>query len=199
MTRARVHKTSNDLLNRCLRYIAILLLKNASIWSKVQEVKRLHLSVCLNSRSIDLADEIAAIAGEILVELADHRNDEFTRHVTVMFTATAFSIENKKVSRALMWQAAIPVYLVGPGPLLGYDELGNPMYEGTPVHMLAGQVGLLSGVPIYSAVSYFMLRATTRSRSKDLAYATHSTGLAMSKIFIFNVDCSPVNSGVRLL
>lgn len=84
-----------------------------------------------------------------------------------MLTVAAFSIENKKVSGALMWQAAIPVYLVGPGPLLGYDEQGNPKYEGTPVHVLAGLAGLLLGVPIYSAISYFVLRAGTRSRSKD--------------------------------
>jgi hypothetical protein len=29
----------------------------------------------------DLADEIAATAGEIMVELADHRGDELARHV----------------------------------------------------------------------------------------------------------------------
>jgi hypothetical protein len=28
---------------------------------------------------------------------------------------------------------------------------------------------------------------------------THSTGLAISNSFIFDVDCSPVNSGVRWL
>lgn len=76
------------------------------------------------------------------------------------------SIGNEKVSRVLLWHAAIPVYLVGEGPLLGHDEQGEPIHEGSPVGMLAGLVGLLMGVPIYSAASYLALLAITRSGSK---------------------------------
>jgi hypothetical protein len=58
------------------------------------------------------------------------------------------------------------VYLVGPGPILGYDEQGNPTYEGTPVHVIAGFIGLLLGVPIYSMISYYVLWAIMRLRSE---------------------------------
>jgi len=88
--------------------------------------------------------------------------------ITVVLTWVAFSIENKNVSRVLLWHAAIPVYLVGPGSLLGHDAQGNPIYEGTPVHMLAGFIGLLLGVPIYSVGSYLVLRAIMRTRSSDM-------------------------------
>jgi hypothetical protein len=48
--------------------------------------------------------------------------------------------------------------LVGPGPLLGYDEHGNPMYEGTPIHMLAGLVGMVLGFLVYWLLCFVLLR-----------------------------------------
>ena len=89
--------------------------------------------------------------------------------ITAVLTWIAYSIGNDKVTLVLLWYAVIPVYLVGPGPLLGYDEQGNPMHEATPVHLLAWFAGLLLGIPIYSVVSYFALRAITRSRSNGRA------------------------------
>lgn len=89
--------------------------------------------------------------------------------ITVALIWASASIGNDRVSQVLLWHAAIPVYLVGQGPLLGYDAQGKPVYEGSPVGMLAGFVGLFLGVPIYSVVSYFVMRAITRSRSKGPA------------------------------
>jgi len=68
------------------------------------------------------------------------------------------SVGKLELSRAILWNATLLIYLVGPGPLLGYDAQGNPLYEGTPVHAVAGYFGLALGVPVYSGVSYLILR-----------------------------------------
>jgi hypothetical protein len=76
-----------------------------------------------------------------------------------MLTWVALSINNRPLSGVLLWQVVLIAYLLGPGPLLGHDEQGNPMYEGTPVHMLILPVGLFLAVVFYSIVSYLLLRA----------------------------------------
>ena len=86
--------------------------------------------------------------------------------VTAALTWAAFSIEDERMSRVLLWQLKPMMYLAGPGPLLGYDAQGNPMYEGTPVHIIFGFLGLLLGVPIYSILSFVVLWVLRRSRSK---------------------------------
>ena len=80
--------------------------------------------------------------------------------ITIALTWVAFSIDNKKVSHVLLWQDTILVYLVGPGPPLGHDAQGNPPYEGNPGHTLILPFGFLLSIPIYSAVSYLVLRAS---------------------------------------
>jgi len=84
--------------------------------------------------------------------------------ITVALTCAAFLIGDKRISGVLLWQVALIVHLLGPGPLLGYDVQGNPRYEGTPIHMLILPVGLFIGVAIYSTVSYFILRAAFKRR-----------------------------------
>jgi hypothetical protein len=54
----------------------------------------------------------------------------------------AFSIRDKRISGVLLWQVALIVYLLGPGPSLGNDAQRNPKYEGTPVHLLILPGGL---------------------------------------------------------
>ena len=78
--------------------------------------------------------------------------------ITIALTWAAFSIDNKKLSHVLLWQDTILMYLAGPGPLLGHDSQGNPKYEGTPVHTVILPVGFLLSIPIYSALSYLVLR-----------------------------------------
>jgi hypothetical protein len=85
---------------------------------------------------------------------------------TAALTWAAFSIEDERVSRVLLWQLKPVMYLAGTGPLLGYDAQGNPMYEGTPVHLIFGFLGLLLGVPIYSVLSFAVLWVLRRARSK---------------------------------
>ena len=79
--------------------------------------------------------------------------------VTAILAWVALSINNRPLSSVLLWQVVLIAYLVGPGPLLGHDEQGNPMYEGTPVHMLILPVGLFFAVVFYSILSYLLLRA----------------------------------------
>jgi hypothetical protein len=61
-------------------------------------------------------------------------------------------------SQKILWQVYIMLQLVGPGPILGYDSSGKPLYEGTPVHMLAAYFGLFIGVLIYTIVFYLMMK-----------------------------------------
>lgn len=79
--------------------------------------------------------------------------------ITAILTCVGLSIDNRPLSGVLLWQVVLIAYLLGPGPLLGHDEQGNPMYEGTPVHMLILPVGLFLCVVFYSVVSYLVLRA----------------------------------------
>lgn len=66
---------------------------------------------------------------------------------------------NKRLRTVLLWQYAIPAWLVYPGgPLLYVDEHGTPHYEGSPVLALILPVGFLLGIPIYTVPSYFVLR-----------------------------------------
>jgi hypothetical protein len=73
-----------------------------------------------------------------------------------------------KYSRALLWQVDLMHYLVGPGPILGYKN-GQPLYEGTPVHMVAAFVGLGLGVVVYWIIGYFLIKKGITKRSMGSA------------------------------
>jgi len=40
-------------------------------------------------------------------------------------------------SADILWQVNVMQKLIGPGAILGYASNGKPLYEGTPVHMVA--------------------------------------------------------------
>lgn len=86
--------------------------------------------------------------------------------ITIALTSAAFLIDDKYVSGALLWPITLMVYLIGPGPILGYDKHGDPMYEGTPAHLLIFLFGLFIGAVIYSIISYFILRAVSKGRAR---------------------------------
>ena len=70
-----------------------------------------------------------------------------------------FSIDNQTVARILLWQYAIPAWLVAPGgPLLYVDSQGTPHYEGSPMLLLIFPVGFLLGILFYTVAGYFLLR-----------------------------------------
>ena len=79
--------------------------------------------------------------------------------ITAALTWAAFSTENRTVSGLLLWPVTIVSYLLGPGPLLGHNDQGEPMYEGTPVALLILPLGWAFSIASYSAVSYLVLKA----------------------------------------
>ncbi len=79
--------------------------------------------------------------------------------ITAILTLAAFSVENRNFAGVLLWQVVLVAYVVGPGPVLGHDEQGNTVYEGTPVHMLIMPVGLFLAIATYWVISYFLLKA----------------------------------------
>jgi len=86
--------------------------------------------------------------------------------IAIALTAIAFSVDNKKISGALLWQDTVLVYLVGPGPVLYTDAQGKTHYEGTPIHLLILPVGFLLSIPIYSAISYLAMQLFVRRRDQ---------------------------------
>ena len=62
-----------------------------------------------------------------------------------------------RYSTAIFWLVKFMLFLVGPGPILGYRN-GQPIYEGTPVHMVAAFVGLGLGAVIYWIIGYFFIK-----------------------------------------
>ena len=79
--------------------------------------------------------------------------------ITIALTWIGFAINNQTLAGILLWQYAIPAWLVAPGgPLLFVDAQGTPHYEGSPMLLLIFPVGFLLGIPIYTVPSYFLLR-----------------------------------------
>jgi hypothetical protein len=87
--------------------------------------------------------------------------------ITGALTCAALLIDNRGVSRVLLWQAAILVRLAGNGPLLGYDNQGQPEYEGSPVLLVLAYGGIMLGVPIYASVIYCISAFLAGRRSRN--------------------------------
>ena len=85
--------------------------------------------------------------------------------IATVLRIAAFSISNRTISRALLWQDTLFVYLTGPGPLLFVDKQGNRHYEGTPILALILPVGYSFSVLIYSTVIFLFLTVFLRRRA----------------------------------
>lgn len=85
--------------------------------------------------------------------------------ITSALSWIGFAVENRTVARILLWQYAIPAWLVAPGgPLLYVDAQGMRHYEGSPLLLLIFPVGFLLGIFIYALASYFLLRWLAHGR-----------------------------------
>ncbi len=86
--------------------------------------------------------------------------------ITIALSWIGFATDNRNLARILLWQYAIPAWLVAPGgPLLFVDAQGTPHYEGSPVLLLIFPVGFLLGIPIYTVPSYFLLHSFVHRRA----------------------------------
>ncbi|MGH9796228.1 MAG: hypothetical protein ACRD5G_15790 [Candidatus Acidiferrales bacterium] len=86
--------------------------------------------------------------------------------ITSLLTWVGFSSGSRVVFWLFAWHVALMVKLVGPGPLLGYDKYSNPMYEGTPIHMLAALLGMSLGFLVYWLLSFLVLWGWPRAWPK---------------------------------
>ena len=71
---------------------------------------------------------------------------------------------------AVFWQVIVMHYLAGKGPILGYAN-GQPIYEGTPVHMLAAYVGVVLGVVVYWLIGYVIVKTWHNYRMQRTSYS----------------------------
>ena len=85
----------------------------------------------------------------------------------VLLSGIQFAVTLKS-SFKILWQVYIMHHLVWTGPILGYDANGQPMYEGTPVHMFAAYLGLLIGVILYTIIFYFLF-APLLARKEEIS------------------------------
>ena len=83
---------------------------------------------------------------------------------------SAFNLEMPtRVKNILLWNVSFFVKLAGNGPLLGYDQQGNPMYEGTPVHILFYLIGIISTFPYYSIIFFLLVSIWSKLKFKSKA------------------------------
>ena len=71
--------------------------------------------------------------------------------LTIVLTAVAFSRNSRVWGCTFVWQACL-VQMVIHTP-------ENPMREASPIDLLAFVVGIFLGAPIYSTLSYVILRS----------------------------------------
>jgi hypothetical protein len=82
--------------------------------------------------------------------------------VTLVLLLLAFSISasiNPWFSRALFWQNTLLQSLIPP---LNIGTAEHPVYEGTPLNILAFFASIPLGIAIYSTAAYFLIRPTRR-------------------------------------
>jgi len=89
--------------------------------------------------------------------------------LTILLFYIALLIKNRTVSQILLLPMALLQYKAGEPPILGYDNQGNPMYEGTPLDIFIIIFGLLLCIPFYSIISFFVFLLINHKKKKRLA------------------------------
>ena len=87
--------------------------------------------------------------------------------IAVSLLVIGSKIENTQILKILLWNVHFFAALAGNGPLLGYDVQGNPMYEGTPVHLFFGFVGILSSFTIYPIILFLVFNLVSKIKRKN--------------------------------
>ena len=87
-----------------------------------------------------------------------------------IITLTAFNVKNEIILAVLLWNVGFFVALAGNGPILGYDQQGNPMYEGTPVHIIFAIFGFASSFLIYPIIVFLILTIVNKLNPTKMEY-----------------------------
>jgi len=74
--------------------------------------------------------------------------------ITAVTAGAAFALSSESVREVLFWPNTVLQYLV-PAPNIGPPD--HPVYEGTPLNLLAFSASFPFAVIVYSAVAYVFL------------------------------------------
>lgn len=92
--------------------------------------------------------------------------------LAVVTMLAAARLDDPFWSPVLAWPVALVGLLhnavMGPGPLLGHDQRGGPIYEGTPVLFFVFLLGILFSVLVYWGLSFLALWLLTRRKPSAL-------------------------------
>ncbi len=82
--------------------------------------------------------------------------------LTAILTTVSVSCEfsdncDSKIAATALWQVNLLSKTIPPGPVIGNDTNGQPVYEGSPVFIFILLMGVLAGIPIYTFIIYLVL------------------------------------------
>ena len=80
--------------------------------------------------------------------------------------ALSVMLSDQPIAGPLVWNVQLGVALAGPLKLMGYDANGRAYHESTPLHLMAGALGLLAGIALYSLASWLVMRELAQLRRR---------------------------------
>ncbi len=73
---------------------------------------------------------------------------------------------SESIERVLLWNIRIVFWFTQPFPLLGYDQVGRPMSEGSPAGLFVGLLGFIIGFCVYPIIAFVFLTIRDRRQLK---------------------------------